>query len=77
MNTKPLRSGSEIFISYVDETSLSEAERAVQLAGYGFVCNCNRCKRERNEAAVDVDLDKEAAAADTTPRPSKRAKHFA
>ena len=38
--------GEELTISYIDEAG-GVNDRAKQLAEYGFVCQCSRCRRER------------------------------
>lgn len=42
--THPLAAGEEVLISYVDELDAADV-RAVELAGYGFECDCDRCSQ--------------------------------
>ena len=81
ITTKPLKDGDEVFISYVDE-EMSQPERAKELAGYGFVCECARCKQEQKSSSDAAAPKAEAVVAadpgdiDDALPPAKRAKHF-
>ena len=61
---RDIKKGDQIFVSYVD-TSLSEEDRrnSVQLY-FGKMCECARCLREREDAAVE--RERESAASDNT-----------
>jgi len=45
--TRPIRKGDEMFFCYIPDGSLHQ--RQAQLMTYGFVCRCERCKREAND----------------------------
>ena len=40
--------GTELLISYCESDDLAVEERAIELQGYGIVCDCPRCQRERS-----------------------------
>jgi hypothetical protein len=43
----PIAAGAEVLISYCESDDLTVDERATELRGYGFLCDCPRCARER------------------------------
>ena len=43
MAIRPISSGDELFISYIDETLPWERRQALLQSGYHFECRCARC----------------------------------
>ena len=53
-NTRALRTGEHVFISYVPLYSPVEQRQADLFDMYRFVCNCNRCKSEQTEGTPEA-----------------------
>ena len=53
--------GEECLMTYCDVDGVSRAERWKELAGYGFVCACERCAREQEREKAEMDSGKAAS----------------
>ena len=61
-----IQAGRECCMTYCDLDGVSRADRWKELEGYGFVCDCGKCKRELEIENADVP-DKAASAPEATP----------
>jgi hypothetical protein len=64
MSVKDIEAGEEIYISYLNECELQSSRHSRQKTlreNYLFICECERCEREKDQAdeTSDEDLEEE------------------
>ena len=47
---RAVAAGDELFISYIENETLSFQQRRMALREYGFTCQCARCQHESGES---------------------------